>query len=262
MYYNRYYSNLDEASISGDFTVNKIASKGRIDFHFSEEMAVSTSNSDTIMPESITSHIYLDTIHNNLKVSVASYTSGRNEQTDYITFNSTGNIIETNQFIPRETGEGYYIDNITLDSKGKIIRILRDVKDNLRTEQFKNCILLHPALPNFPKWREETSPVYIRHFSKDEFNGSALNPFKFGGINGSSTASVWYGNAYCDIRIGNRMVKLKIPFGYNNLLLTRSEDYYAELEYYILPKPYFPNSTTGILISNDNLYIFKINQSK
>lgn len=236
LHFDKTYSHLDDVSSSDVFEIKNV----------------------TIKAEHYISTMYLDTIHLVFKVAVTSYIEHNNEETDYITFDKTGKIIEMDKFIPRQTETDYLIDQIKLDGNGRVIEQNENIKMD-SADYFKNSIPLKEELSISPKWKDKSSPIYIKHFSKERFNISALNPFKFAGINGNPRSGVWYGFAYCDINMNDHNLKVKIPFGYENFFLT-TDGYFSNLSYYSVPENYLPILPVRFLLLSNKLYMITLIQ--
>jgi hypothetical protein len=245
IYYNKTYIKLDDSSSLKKFEVVKVPTQGKLEFFFTDLSA----NGNSV--------IYFDTIALNFKIVIKKYMENDNKETDYVTFDQKGNIIEIDKYIPRQTETDYLFDNKRVDGKGKVLYEQQNVKTD-SIDHFKNCILVGNQIPPFPKWKERTSPIYVYHFSKDEFYSGKLNPFKIMGINGSSPTSVWYGMAYCNVRFENEIVRIKIPFGLNSLFLNATDyDYYAQLNYYSLPEPYLNRIPVRLLVLDHEVYLIR-----
>lgn len=256
LYYNKSYPSAEQFTKQESWIMTKVPVQGKIDFHFSQPPVRSMTvidPTDTIMPETITSSIYLDTINNHFKISTKYYVGNNNEGIDYTTFDLQGKVLQVDQFIPKENKQGYFVHHFIRSGTGKLIQHLSDVKTK-GEELFNNCILIKNLLPPFPKWKDKDGPVYIRHFLKQKFNSDEINPFLIGGINGHGRSSLWYGLAYCDVTIGNDQIKLKLPFGSDSTLFDTGE-YSADLHYYALPKVYEQAGPLALMISDNQLYV-------
>ncbi|SHF24329.1 hypothetical protein SAMN04488522_102554 [Pedobacter caeni] len=236
------YRDLTDFSKADGYTLKKVSIKGKLQFQHTD------SSADYV------SFIYMDTVNLNFKVITKIYTGvGDHYETAYVTFDQTGKIIETDRYIPFETETTYQFDRETLDAEGKVIRRVKDVETD-SINNVKNCVLLNGLLPPWPKWKEKSSPVYIRHFAKKELNWSELNPFQLAGINGSGNVSVWSGFAYCDLQFMGKTVKLKIPFGYDSLFFN-TNDYYADLQYYTLPEEFMKKLPVRFIQLKNDIYV-------
>jgi hypothetical protein len=199
------------------------------------------------------SSIYMDTVEHNFKVITTSYAGSNDYITDYITFDPTGRILETERYIPYDM-DGQYVFNLeTLDEDEKVIRVVKNVVPE-RAKHLGDCILLDGLLQPWPNWKDRASPVYIQHFSKTTLNIPNLNPFRLMGINGDAPTSVWYGTAYCDIQFGDQILKIKIPFGYDSLLFN-TNDYYSALQYYRLPEQFEKAMHVRMITLDDDVYM-------
>jgi len=159
------YTNLSNSSGKG-YKLIKVPIKGKLEYQQNELFGDNEG------------YIYMDTVTHNFKLATVAYAGFDDaDLTTYFTFNTQGSIILTERYIPRQTEDGgYRLDKETLNSKGKVIQVIKDAEIN-PGKRSPNCILLKGDLSTFPKWKERSSLVYIRHFSKREFNLSALNPF-------------------------------------------------------------------------------------
>jgi hypothetical protein len=245
LYYDKTYINLNDSSKLKNFEILKVTTTGRLDFVHTD------------LSENNISVIHFDTVTLNFKIIAKKYIKNNNEETDCITFDSNGKILEMDKYIPRETENDYFIDYERVDGKGNLLYEQPNVKiDSI--DHFKNCIVVGNQIPPFPKWKDKASPIYVHHFSKDDFNGRKLNPFRLGGINGNSVSSVWYGLGYCNVRFEDEIIRIKIPFGMNSLFLSATDfDYYAQLNYYSLPEPHLNKVPVRLLVLNDDIYLIR-----
>lgn len=224
------------------YVLKKIPLKGKLEFQHTDSSA------------DYTGFIYMDTVTLNFKVVTKTYAGSHdNYETAYITFDKSGKILETDSYIPKQTDSTYQVDRETINGNGEVIRKEKSVKTEA-VNHLQNCILLNGVLPPWPKWKNRSSPVYINHFSKRELNLSELNPIRFGGINGGAKTSVWYGFAYCDVQFLGKIVKVKIPFGYDSLLLNTNE-YYAQLQYYTLPDAFIKSMPIRFIKLDNDVYV-------
>ena len=240
---NGSYADLSIFSRGVGYTVTKLPIQGRLEFETND------SSADYV------SSIYMDTLSLNFKVITKVYTGAHDDfETIYITFNQDGKILEKDRYIPIQTDTAYQINREKQDGKGNITLLANDVKDDVN--HMLNCKLLDGVLPPWPKWKQRSSPIYINHFAMEHFHPSELNPFHIGGINGNGTTSIWSGTAYCDLRFMDRLVKLKIPFGYNSLV-SFTNDYYADLQYYRLPKAFERKIPVRFLQLENDIYMIR-----
>jgi hypothetical protein len=248
---NRIYSIVLDRSYTGlsnihgkGYILRKVPLKGQLSSETNELSANSRSS------------IYMDTVKLNFKVITTSHAGNNNTITAYVTFDQKGRILQTERYIPHETNGDYVVDLETRDGNDKVMQIVKDVKQN-SLNHLEDCVLLDGVLRPWPNWKDRASPVYIQHFSKTTLNLSELNPFRIGSINGSSPTSVWYGAAYCDIKFMDQILKIKIPFGYNSLLFN-TNDFYANLQYYGLPKQMEKSMPVRMMTLDDDVYTISI----
>lgn len=226
------------------YTLTKLPIQGDLEFDTND------SSADYV------SSIYMDTLNLNFKVIAKVYAGSHdNFETIYITFDQYGKILEKDRYIPLQTDTRYQLNREKSDGDGNVALRASDVKKDA-VNHILNCRLLDGVLPPWPKWKQRTSPVYISHFAMEDFHPSDLNPFEIGGINGNGRTSIWYGTAYCDIRFMDKLVKLKIPFGYDNLLWF-TNDYHAKLQYYKLPKEFEHKIPVRFLQLEHDIYILR-----
>jgi hypothetical protein len=237
---NKTYTDLNEIHEKG-YIVKKVPLKGQLRFE---------SNDSS---ENHWSSIYMDTAKLNFKVITTSYAGSNNSVTAYVTFDTTGKILETERYIPHDINGDYVVDLETKDGNDKVIRIVKNVKPDA-SKHLQDCILLDGVLPPWPNWKDRASPIYIQHFSKTTLDLAELNPFVIGGLNGSAPTSVWYGVAYCDIQFMDQILKIKIPFGYNSLFFN-TNDYYSNLQYYRLPQQFEKSVPARMITLDDDVYI-------
>jgi len=242
LFLNNEYSAIDHYSAPGKYQISKIPTDGKIVFKPID------------LPDTDPGVIYLDTLLHQFKLTTQTYTDQVLEQNNVYTFDGKGKILSIDQFVPTERDSSYQTDQITLNASGKIIRRTNNVTEG---DHYANGIPLTAILPPWPKYLKQSSPVYIRHFDKARLNLSDLNPLKLAGMNGGRPSAAWTGISYCDVTFKNEILKVKIPFDYNNLFFS-SNDFYADLDYFVLPKAYTKYLDVAFIKLDEQLYLVAV----
>lgn len=239
LFLNKEYSAIDSYSSPGKYKITKIATEGKIVF------------TPIDLPGADPGVIYFDTLLHQFKITAQTYTEEGQEQNNVYTFDGRGKILLIDQFVPIERDSSYQTDKVTLNGSGKIISRTNNIPDG---EHYTNAIPIIAILPPWPKYSDNSSPVYIRHFDKARLNLSDLNPLRLAGMNGGRPSAAWSGIAYCDVTFNQEVLKVKIPFDNANLFFG-SNEFYADLQVYSLPKAYANHLDIAFLTIDEEMFI-------
>lgn len=231
IYYDRTYINIEKGASSDHYSIRKIEVPGyTFKFHFSSERAVLADKTGKSEQADASGYLYFDTLKKHI-------------------------ILETEEYIPANTqGDGgdMLTHYLRIDLDGKIIE---DVKGFYiaGTELLKNSVLLNNELLPFQKWSDPSQAVYMKHFSKNKFNSTCLNPLRgIGNPTGSSPCNYWDGFGYYDIRFNEEVLKVKIPCGSSALFFSEDHEYATGLDYYQLPDSFRDEFNIAFLVYANN----------
>lgn len=196
LYYNRDYTDANKGGSSKNYIITKLNIPGRISFHFGSERIMSAGEED------ITSHLFYDKTQGKALVAATEYVSNPDGSNSEVTF--------------------YY----AIDKTGKINKI-DSIPETAR--------LVKDQLIPFQKWKDKKQVIYMRHFSKQNFDPPSLNPFKgMGNPTGGSPSYYWDGPGYYDIKFKGEVLKVKFPCKSGAFLFSDDYDYNTGLSYYTL----------------------------
>jgi len=194
---------------------------------------VDTLNSDPPVYVKYSGQVYLDTIAYNFKIqSIEDSTTAEGNVQDgrsrMITFDTYGNILSMVEY--------------PLFGNPELI---------------KSCILLKDIILPFQPWQDHKQPIYLNHFSRDDFNSYCLNPLRgWGSSNGAGNCYYWSGEGYYNIRIGGETLKFKAPLQMNALVFP--EDHEIEpytLNFSVVPERFHKKLNAAFLVSHNQLYM-------
>lgn len=205
LYYNTKYTAADKGTSSESYTFKKLPISGTIEYHFDNETAYSTNIHDTIPKEGNDGHLYYDAAQQKIIVQTENYVPSPNNPMDnivrqYHTIDKNGNVAKTDS-LPEN---------------------IKSVKNQL--------------VP-FQKWQDDSQVIYMRHFTKQDFDMPSLNPLRgMGNPTGGRPARYWEGPAYYDVKFKGEVLKVKIPCESGAFLFTADHEYATGLHYYLLPE--------------------------
>jgi len=203
-YYNGRYTDADKGASSEHYTLKKLNIPGDIEYHF-DDVAYSADPNDTIIKEGNDGHLYYE---------------GANKKI----------IIQTGVYMPAREGNmgNTIMQYYAIDKDGSITKIDSLPKD---TQSVKD------QLVPFQKWSDKSQVIYMRHFTKQDFDMPSLNPLHgMGNPTGGHPSYYWDGPAYYDLKFKGDILKIKLPCQSGAFLFTADHEYYTGLYYYLLPE--------------------------
>ena len=246
LFLNKEYTVIDHYAAGAKYKIRKLALDGKIVFKPID------------LPGADPGVIYFDTLLRQFQITTQTYTDDRLEQNNVYTLDGEGNVLTVDQYVPNERDSSYQIDKITRNGFGKIISRIKNVagEDHYGEDHYAPIIPITALLPPWPKYRDKSSPVYIRHFDQAQLNLSDLNPLRLAGMNGGRPSAAWTGIAYCDVTFLSEILKIKLPFDKDNLFFS-SNDFYADMQYYVLPKKYARALDVAFLKIDEDIYMIE-----
>jgi len=203
-YYNGKYTDADKGASSEHYTLKKLNVPGDIEYHF-DDVAYSSDPNDTIRKEGNDGHLYYDAVSQKVIIKT-----------------------ELNVSIPGKSIDEYLRQYYAIDKNGSITKIDSLPKD---TQSVKD------QLVPFQKWSDKSQVIYMRHFTKQDFDMPSLNPLHgMGNPTGGHPTYYWDGPAYYDLKFNNDVLKVKLPCQSGAFLFTADHEYYTGLYYYLLPE--------------------------
>ena len=252
IFYNANYQDIAKGAFSDHHQISRINLMGYISSHSADSKIIDTDSSamevDTLVfnedgsvrepladkPHYVaySGEVYLDTLQFIFKVET---------KEDVV-----------NEYHDHMEGKSHFI---TIDPYGKILANRTDA-ENKPADIFKNCMLLENIILPFQKWSDNTQPIYLSHFSREDFDSECLNPLRgWGSPNGAGACYIYMGHAYMNVKIGDEQLKFKLPCGSKGMLVTVFDEYSLMMNFSEVPERFRSKVNASFMVFNNDLYM-------
>jgi hypothetical protein len=246
VFYDRYYTAIDKVPSSAHYILTKVKTEGvlveqtafgtEIDSMWVDTIPLTktgqpdTSQKPAKVYKTYSGNIYLDTLNNTIKV-------------------------ETTVRLPAKKEYGQGVDQnyfYTINTKGKVIAAVINKDSTL----LKNCLLLKDEIRTFQPWPDSNQPVYLNHFTREEFSSDCLDPLRdWGNPTGNNLCYMWSGTGYYKLKFHNETLQFKLPCASKALFFSSPRDFMTVLGYYQVPARFSHQFDVAFIVYDDTIYL-------
>ncbi|MBB6273970.1 hypothetical protein HDF26_004443 [Pedobacter cryoconitis] len=238
LFYTRSCKSLDQGASSANYELKRVplpgfiqSKNGNTNVVDSSSISIGTASQLPVSYVTYEGNVYLDTVQDVFKVETK---SGGPQNEKY-------------------RGQSHYI---TFNKKGKILSDTQTKKDS--ADLAKNGLLLKDQILPFQPWLNQSKPIYIAHFSKDEFNSHCFNPLRgWGSPTGGSVCYFWSGRGFYNLVYNKEVLKFQAAVSSGAVLFSQDDDFSGAylIKYSEVPERFRSRVEGAFLISEDKLYM-------